>query len=117
MKESLKKIEGFNITVHDFRRTFSTALKELGIADKTPTAKMKSFNEKIIAAPTPFLYRIKDVWKAFAARIQNLIAIFHDWVEDLNKNGKILCGFGAAAKASTLINSSQINQKWIRAGL
>jgi len=31
--KSLKKIEGFNITVHDFRRTFSTALKELGIAD------------------------------------------------------------------------------------
>jgi hypothetical protein len=57
----------------------------------------------------------EDVWKAFAARIQNLIASFHDWVEDLNKNGKILCGFGAAAKASTLINSSQINQKWIQA--
>jgi len=31
--KSLKKIEGFNITVHDFRRTFSTALKELGIAN------------------------------------------------------------------------------------
>ena len=57
----------------------------------------------------------EDVWKAFAARIQNLIASFHDWVEDLNNKGKILCGFGAAAKASTLINSSQINQKWIRA--
>ena len=49
--------------------------KELGIADKTPTAKMKSFNEKVKAAPTPFLYRIKDVWKAFAALMAGVFAI------------------------------------------
>ena len=49
--------------------------KELGIADKTPTAKMKSFNEKINAAPTPFLYRIKDVWKAFATLMAGVFAI------------------------------------------
>ena len=49
--------------------------KELGIADKTPTAKMKSFNEKVKAAPTPFLYRIKDVWKAFAALMVGFFTI------------------------------------------
>ena len=49
--------------------------KELGIADKTPAAKMKSFNEKVKAAPTPFLYRIKDVWKAFAALMAGVFAI------------------------------------------
>jgi hypothetical protein len=49
--------------------------KELGIADKTPAVKMKSFNEKVKAAPTPFLYRIKDVWKAFAALMAGVFAI------------------------------------------
>ena len=49
--------------------------KELGIADKTPAARMKSFNEKVKAAPTPFLYRIKDVWKAFAALMAGVFAI------------------------------------------
>jgi hypothetical protein len=57
----------------------------------------------------------EEVWKTFADRIQVLIASFHDWVEDLDKSGRILCGYGAAAKASTLINSSQINKKWIQA--
>ena len=49
--------------------------KELGIADKTPAAKMKSFNEKVKAAPTPFIYRIKDVWKAFAALMAGFFTI------------------------------------------
>ena len=49
--------------------------KDLGIAAKTPTAQMKSFNEKIKAVPTPFLYRIKDVWKAFAALIAGFFTI------------------------------------------
>ena len=49
--------------------------KELGIADKTPAAKMKSFNEKLKTAPTPFLYRIKDVWKAFAALMAGFFTI------------------------------------------
>lgn len=31
--KSLKKIEGFNLTTHDFRRTFATATKELGMLD------------------------------------------------------------------------------------
>ena len=39
--------------------------KELGINKKTSSVQMKSFNEKLKALPTPFLYRIKDAWKAF----------------------------------------------------
>ena len=49
--------------------------KELGIADKTPASKMNSFNEKLKTAPTPFLYRIKDVWKAFAALMAGFFTI------------------------------------------
>jgi len=39
--------------------------KELGINKKTSSVQMKSFNEKLKALPTPFLYLIKDAWKAF----------------------------------------------------
>jgi len=49
--------------------------KELGVSTKTPAAKLKSFNEKVKAAPTPFLYRIKDVWKAFAALMAGFFTI------------------------------------------
>ena len=49
------------------KKVFKKVNKDLGVDAKTPPAQMKSFNEKLKAAPTPFLYRIKDVWKAFAA--------------------------------------------------
>lgn len=49
--------------------------KELGVSSKTPAARMKSFNEKVKAAPTPFLYRIKDVWKAFTALMTGFFTI------------------------------------------
>ena len=49
--------------------------KDLGIAAKTPTTQMKSFNEKLKAIPTPFLYLIKDVWKAFAALMAGFFTI------------------------------------------
>ena len=49
--------------------------KKLGVSSKTPTARMKSFNEKVKATPTPFLYRIKDVWKAFAALMAGFFTI------------------------------------------
>ena len=56
-------------------KVFKKVNKDLGIADKTPPAQMKSFNEKLKAAPTPFLYRIKDVWKAFAALMAGFFTI------------------------------------------
>ena len=39
--------------------------KDLGVSDKSRAARIKSFSESLKTAPTPFLYRIKDVWKAF----------------------------------------------------
>ena len=49
------------------KKVFKKVNKDLGVDAKTPPSQMKSFNEKLKAAPTPFLYRVKDVWKAFAA--------------------------------------------------
>ena len=57
------------------KKVFKKVNKDLGVAAKTPAAKLKSFNEKVKAAPTPFLYRIKDVWKAFAALMAGFFTI------------------------------------------
>ena len=57
------------------KKVFKKVNKDLGVAAKTPTAQMKSFNEKLKATPTPFLYRIKDVWKAFAALMAGFFTI------------------------------------------
>ena len=57
------------------KQVFKKVNKDLGIAAKTPTTQMKSFNEKLKAIPTPFLYRIKDVWKAFAALMAGFFTI------------------------------------------
>ena len=45
------------------------------MSDKKTNAQIKSFDEKVKAASTPFLYRIKDVWKAFAALMAGVFAI------------------------------------------
>ena len=45
------------------------------MSDKKTNAQIKSFDEKVKAAPTPFLYRIKDVWKAFAALMAGFFTI------------------------------------------
>jgi len=57
------------------KKVFKKVNKDLGVAAKTPTAQMKSFNEKLKATPTPFLYRIKDAWKAFAALMAGFFTI------------------------------------------
>jgi Ca2+-binding EF-hand superfamily protein len=57
------------------KQVFKKVNKDLGIAAKTPTTQMKSFNEKLKAIPTPFLYRIKDVWKAFTALMVGFFTI------------------------------------------
>ena len=57
------------------KQVFKKVNKDLGVDAKTPPAQMKSFNEKLKATPTPFLYRIKDVWKAFAALMAGFFTI------------------------------------------
>ena len=57
------------------KKVFKKVNKDLGVAANTPASKMKSFNEKLKAAPIPFLYRIKNVWKAFAALMAGFFTI------------------------------------------
>lgn len=56
----------------------------------------------------------ESAWMQFDARIQELISNFYNWVKSSFEAGKIVCGYGAPAKASTLINASRIEKDWIR---
>lgn len=53
-------------------------------------------------------------WRQFEARIQELIFNFYIWSKSSYEAGKIVCGYGAPAKASTLINASGIEKEWIK---
>ena len=57
------------------KKVFKKVNKDISISNKNRAAQIKSFNEKVKAAPTPFLYRIKDVWKAFAALMAGFFTI------------------------------------------
>ena len=57
------------------KKVFKKVNKDMSISNKTRAAQIKSFNEKLKAVPTPFLYRIKDVWKAFAALMAGFFTI------------------------------------------
>ena len=49
--------------------------KSIEVSDKKTNAQIKSFEEKVKVASTPFIYRIKDVWKAFAALMAGFFTI------------------------------------------
>lgn len=57
----------------------------------------------------------KNEWKAFADRVSILINNFRVWLEISHSEGKIVCGYGAAAKASTLLNSAKAKGAWMKA--
>ena len=57
------------------KKVFKKVNKDISISNKNRAAQIKSFNEKVKAAPTPFLYRIKEAWKAFAALMAGFFTI------------------------------------------
>jgi 2-polyprenyl-3-methyl-5-hydroxy-6-metoxy-1,4-benzoquinol methylase len=57
----------------------------------------------------------ESAWRHFDGRIQELISNFYNWVKSSIEAGKVVCGYGAPAKASTLINASRIEKDWITA--
>ena len=54
-----------------------------------------------------------SVWSAFAARVETSIVNLNSWLRDAHKEGRIVCGYGAAAKASTLLNAASIKANWL----
>lgn len=53
-------------------------------------------------------------WSQYFKQLNNDINIFRNKVENLNKSGKILCGYAASAKAVELLNFAKINYDWIK---
>ena len=49
--------------------------KSIEVSDKKLNEQIKSFEEKVEVASTPFLYRIKDVWRAFTALMVGFFTI------------------------------------------
>lgn len=56
-----------------------------------------------------------ESWKLFHQRIQVLISDFRDWAKKAFDSGLVVYGYGAAAKASTLLNASGVDKRWILA--
>lgn len=57
----------------------------------------------------------QSTWSAFDNRVKKTIIAFHNWMRDSFEKGRVVCGYGAAAKASTLLNASGIKREWIAA--
>ena len=49
-------------------------------------------------------------WKAFSSKVDRILSKFSAFVQERNSLGETVAGYGAAAKASTLINSSKISK-------
>ena len=57
------------------KKTAKEVSKSIEVSHKKTNAQIKSFEEKVKIASTTFLYRIKDVWKAFAALMAGFFTI------------------------------------------
>lgn len=56
-----------------------------------------------------------ECWNLFDQRIKVLISDFYEWAKNAFDSGLVVYGYGAAAKASTLLNASGIDKRWILA--
>jgi 2-polyprenyl-3-methyl-5-hydroxy-6-metoxy-1,4-benzoquinol methylase len=50
----------------------------------------------------------EDQWKVFSDKVSKILVDFSQFVADKHSQGETVAGYGAAAKASTLINASKI---------
>ena len=52
-------------------------------------------------------------WMHVSSKIREISAKFRDFVDGVSQRGEIIWGFGAAAKASTILNYSKVNRSQI----
>ena len=52
----------------------------------------------------------EERWTAFSSKVSKILSDFRVFVQERNSHGETVAGYGAAAKASTLINSSKIGK-------
>ncbi len=58
---------------------------------------------------------IKSAWINYSSKVSSILDAFQIWVQDGIKENRRIFGYGAAAKASTLLNSIKIEEGSIRA--
>jgi hypothetical protein len=57
----------------------------------------------------------QQVWSDYSSKVRVILNDFLAWLQLLNENGNRVYGYGAAAKASTLLNSSRTGSDMIKA--
>lgn len=50
----------------------------------------------------------EETWGVVSKNVKSLLRNFSKWLVDLSKDGSLIIGYGAAAKASTIINAANI---------
>jgi hypothetical protein len=50
----------------------------------------------------------EETWGVVSKNVKSLLLNFSKWLLDLSKDGSLIIGYGAAAKASTIINAANI---------
>lgn len=56
-----------------------------------------------------------NAWVDYSSKVEKILAEFRSWVRDGSENNNRIFGYGAAAKASTLLNSVRIEDGLIQA--
>ncbi len=50
-----------------------------------------------------------EVWQSLSKSVEDYLKGFKEWLVEVNHLGQVVCGYGAAAKASTILNVAQIS--------
>jgi hypothetical protein len=50
----------------------------------------------------------EETWSVVSEKVKSLLLNFNKWLSDLSKTDSVVIGYGAAAKASTIINAANI---------
>lgn len=54
----------------------------------------------------------REAWHAFSDEVKNILGDFVSWLKSSFDEGKKVVGYGAAAKASTLLNGAGVDREW-----
>ena len=57
----------------------------------------------------------RETWANYSVEVETILKTFQDWLEDSYSEGRRVFGYGAAAKASTLLNSISFNPNQLNA--
>ncbi len=55
----------------------------------------------------------RESWHAFSDEVKKTLSDFRAWLESSFSEGKKVVGYGAAAKASTLLNGAGVEKEWL----